>query len=53
MRNVAEDRYMLEFEREVFRMLYFNGHPLEERPFIFLEKMAQSAHKLTKNQTSL
>ena len=47
VRHVAEDRYMLEFEREVFRMLYFNGHSRKERPFIFLEKMAQLVHKLT------
>ena len=44
VRHVAEDRYMLEFEREVFRMLYFNGHSRKERPFIFLEKMAQLVH---------
>ena len=44
VRNVAEARYVLEFEREVFRMLYFNGHPLKEWPFIFLEKMGELAH---------
>ena len=41
VRHVTEDRYTIEFEREVFRMMYFNGHPYEERPFILLEKMAE------------
>ena len=44
VRNVAEDRYLIEFRREVFRMLYFNGRPLEERPYIFLEKMGELVH---------
>ena len=44
VRNVAEDRYLIEFERKVFRMLYFDGRPLEERPYIFLEKMGELAH---------
>ena len=41
VRHVTEDRYTFEFEREVFRMMYFNGNSHEERPFILLEKMGE------------
>ena len=41
VRHVAEDRFTIRFEREVFRMMYFNGHHRDEKPFILLEKMGE------------
>ena len=33
------DRYAEQLNREIFRLLFFRDRPIEERPFIFLEKM--------------
>ena len=41
VRHVAEDRFTIQFEREVFQMMYFNGHHRDEKPFILLEKMGE------------
>ena len=44
VKNIPEDKYNAKLEKEVFRLMYFNRCPVKERPFIFLEKMAQTMH---------
>ena len=38
-------RYQEKLNREVFRLLYFAGHPMEELPYIFLERMAATMRR--------
>ena len=44
LKNIPEDRYNKKLDEEVFRMLYFKRCRIHERPFIFLEKMAETMH---------
>ena len=44
VKNIPEDAYDAKLNKEMFRLMYFNHHPLEERPFIFLEKLAATMH---------
>ena len=42
VKNIPEDRYNEKLAKEIFRLMYFNRCPVKERPFIFLQKMAQT-----------
>ena len=42
VKNIPEDRYNEKLAKEIFRLMYFNRCPVKERPFIFLQKKAQT-----------
>ena len=43
-KNIPEDKYNAKLEKEIFRLMYFNRCRFVERPFIFLQKMAELLH---------
>ena len=46
-KNIPEDKYNAKLEKEIFRLMYFNRCRFFERPFIFLQKMAELLHQKT------
>ena len=44
VKHVPEEKFNAKLEKEVFQFMYLNRCPYDERPFIFLEKMAQLMH---------
>ena len=44
VKHVPEEKFNAKLEKEVFRLMYLNRCPYDERPLIFLEKMAQLMH---------
>ena len=49
VKNLPEEAYEAKLNKEIFRLMYFNHHPLQEHPFIFLEKLAETMHSVTEN----